>query len=307
MLKNIVVFGGGSGLSNLVAGLRPFNLNIKAVVSVADDGGSTGLIRQSVTIPAVGDFRKVLSALTCKEMADILNYRFLNPLFKDHPLGNIIMLALYEYSGYDFSYVTNKMNQYFLKNNEVLPVTYDSVILKAETEKGPCYGEELIHNFEGAILKLENVPKSEVNKAVLEAILEADMIIYAPGSLYTSILAVLCYEELVLTLSKSQALKVYIANLFEDKNETLGMNLDSHIKALEAVIGKNNLDVVIANNDISICDDNILKGRKFIKPETKFKGFYQFYFDKYYEITDGILRHDLLKIGKFLSELKRGD
>ena len=190
-MKNVVVIGGGTGLSTLLRGLKLFPINITAIVTVADDGDSTGRLRQEFNIPAVGDLRNVLVSLSESEpiVKELLQYRFntYSDLNK-HAMGNLILTALYDITG-SLTKSLEAFSKIFKTNGKVLPFTEDKAVLVARTTEGEIIeGESKITKAGKKIETINYKNEVKVTKAVLKTIKNADLIIVGIGSLYTSII-----------------------------------------------------------------------------------------------------------------------
>ena len=254
-MKNVVVIGGGHGLSTILRGIKDIDdINISAIVTVADDGGSTGRIRERYTIPAMGDIRTVMLALSDSEplMHDLMNYRFAGEDDTDvsgHSLGNLILTALTNMSG-SFDMAIKTMSKYLQVQGKIIPSTLQSVTLYAKMEDGTIVEGE--KNIPSDKQYIESVFYKEEVKANIEAIREienADLIIYGIGSLYTSIIPNTIITGISEALNNSKAKKVYIANCMTQANETYNYDLKDHLDAL--VKHNTPVDIIVRhNNDI---------------------------------------------------------
>ena len=306
--KKVVVFGGGSGLSTILRGLKLFPLDITAVVSVSDNGGSSGILTKLNQIPAIGDLRKVYGAMSeNKDLEKILNYRFKKEPFKNHPLGNLILLALYEMNEENLNKSIKDLNSIFKINGRVLPVTSNKVELCAKVEDKVIYGEENINRYIGNILDLYTSPSSDVNQEVLKSLNEADMIILSPGSLYTSTLASLCYSDLILNIKKSSALKVYVSNIMTEANETINFKLSDHINAINKILGVD-LDYVICNNNYKFdsyinLEYNKLGSKAVICDNENISKDIVIYQADLTEIENNYVRHNALKLAMLIFQI----
>ena len=252
-MKKIVIFGGGSGLSQILKGLKLFPLDITAVVSVADNGASTGRLRKDLNIPAVGDISKIMLAMSNldSDTLNMLNYRFTkSKTLGNHSIKNLLLSALLDIKGNFKSSIPVMMNLLNIKGN-ILPLTEDNADLVGITENGKkIIGEEQITKCASKIKKVEYNRKITVNPDVLEAINNADLIIFSSGSLLTSIAPHLINKELVRAIKKAKAPKMYICNLFTQPGETDNFTVSDHIKTLENYLGSKNINVVVANNNM---------------------------------------------------------
>lgn len=249
--KKIVTIGGGTGLSTMLRGLRKYTHNITAVVTVADNGGSSGILRDDLNMPAPGDIRKCIAALakTNPIIEELINYRFSDGCLKGHPFGNLYLAALCGISD-SFEEAVMKMNRLFGVEGQILPVTNDNVHLKAHLENGEIInGESNIgHGFSSRISKVEILPPdAEPVRNVLDAIADADMIILGPGSLYTSVIPNLLVREISPAIAASSAKKVYVANIMTQPDETLNHTLSDHVEAIERHAGFHLIDTIVAN------------------------------------------------------------
>ena len=260
--KKIVVFGGGTGLSYLLKGLKDFPLDITAVITVSDDGRSTGKLREEFHAPAVGDIRKVLSSLssTSQNIKDMLEYRFNTTSDLDgHALGNLILISLLNITG-SLKESINELCTLLDIKNKVLPLTEDaSVTLMAEMTDGDVIeGEASITKSNKKVKRLFYKEQPKVLDEVKNAIKNADLIIFSMGSLYTSLLPHLISVEVIECLDKTNAPILYLCNIVTQSGETDDFTVSDHIKLINNYLGKHKLDVVIASNS-KINEDMALK------------------------------------------------
>ncbi len=251
-MKNVVIFGGGSGLSQLLKGMIQFPWEVTAVVSVSDNGKSTGALRKEFAIPAVGDITKVLMAMSGKDQAvkDLFAYRFAEGTsIGGHSIKNLIMTALLEEYG-DFAHSLPILCDLLDVKGNLYPVTEDNVDLIGITQDGTrIVGEAEITEARSTIKELEYDKPVHVNPDVLEAIEEADLIVFSSGSLITSIMPHIIIPEIQDAVRNSKAKKLYVCNIITQPGETDGYSVSDHIEALENHLGKGTIDAVIANND----------------------------------------------------------
>lgn len=249
--KKVVVLGGGTGLSTLLRGLKNFPLDITAVVSVSDDGKSTGRLRKEFNIPAVGDIRRVLVSLAEIEplVESVLNYRFAtNSELNGHTVGNLLLTAITNITG-NMSDGIEAIGSVLNLKGRVLPLTEDNAILMGKMEDGRIIEGE--HNITEANKKIVDVfykEKPVICESVIKAIKDADLIIFSMGSLYTSILPNLISEDIINVIDESKAKLMYTCNMMTQPGETDGYTITDHIKVLNKHLGKRKIDVVIANN-----------------------------------------------------------
>ncbi len=315
MNKKVIVFGGGTGLSCLLKGLKQFPVNITAVVSVCDDGGSTGILRDEFDILAVGDIRKVLVALSQTESSveELLNHRFnTNGTLNKHTVGNILLTAATEMTG-SIQQGIELLGKVLNLCGNVMPVTESNITLSAEMMDGSVVdGEHFITASSKKIKRVFYKETPEINDSLLKEIKSADLIVFSMGSLYTSILPCLLSKEIINKLDKSSAPIVYACNLFTQPGETDKFKVSDHLKIINSYLGKRKIDVVIANN--GKIDERL--AYKYLSTEQKDpvlidydetkKNVKKIIEDNLITIENGVFRHDTLKLGYLLfSEVLR--
>lgn len=250
-MKRVVILGGGTGQSTLLRGLKEFPIDISAVVSVCDDGRSTGRLREEFNIFAVGDIRKVIVSLSETEplFEELLNYRFETTSdLNGHTVGNLLLTALSNITG-NMQEGIETIGKVLKIKGKVLPFTLESPTLIGQMEDDSIIKGE--HNITESPLKIKKVfyeNEVAVNPNVLKAIEEADLIILSMGSLYTSIIPDLLSKKLVRTLDKSKAKIMYVCNMMTQPGETDDFKVSDHVKVLNSYLGKKKISVVIANN-----------------------------------------------------------
>ena len=255
----VVTIGGGTGLSVLLRGLKKYPLEITAVVTVADDGGSSGKIRSDMNIPSPGDIRNVIAALSDVEpyLEKMFQYRFDSGEVKGHPVGNLMIAAMTDIHG-DFSTAVKVMSRILNVRGTVLPTTNDIATLNAVLSDGEIIrGESSITKAGGVIDHVYITPtRVKPNEDVLKAIEEADYIIMGPGSLYTSIIPNLVISNVSEKIRESKAKKIYVCNVMTQHGETDNYSVCDHIVAINKHVEENIFDLVIANS--REFDDSIL-------------------------------------------------
>jgi uncharacterized cofD-like protein len=238
----------------LLRGIKEHTSNITAVVTVADDGGSSGRLREELGIPAVGDIRNCIAALADSEplMAELLQYRFPGDgeaSLGGHTVGNLLLAAMASVQGDDFEEGVRQMNRVLAVRGQVVPATGSAVTLHARLLSGvEVAGQSEIAKLSGidrVWLTPANVPAGEDARRAID---EADLIVVGPGSLYTSIMPSLLLPELRAAVRSSTAVKLYVCNVATQKGETQGYDLTDHVAALERHTGGGWIDVVLANN-----------------------------------------------------------
>ncbi|MDO3677297.1 gluconeogenesis factor YvcK family protein [Paenibacillus ehimensis] len=251
-IPRIVVIGGGTGLSVMLRGLKQKPVEITAVVTVADDGGSSGILRSELEMIPPGDIRNVLSALADVEplLGQLLDYRFdKGNGLAGHSLGNLMLAAMCDITG-DFVTGVRELSRVLAVRGRVLPASDHSIVLRALMEDGSIVeGESNIPKARGVIRRLSIEPKDvRALPEALEALREADAILVGPGSLYTSILPNLLVPEIAKTIVESNALKIFICNVMTQPGETDDYKVSDHLKAVRDHVGSELFDYVIVNN-----------------------------------------------------------
>lgn len=247
----VVVIGGGTGLSVMLRGLKEQPVEITAIVTVADDGGSSGRLREELDMPPPGDIRNVISALATSEplLSELLQYRFTNGTgLAGHSLGNLILAALKDITG-DFVAGVRELSRVLAVRGTVLPASKDNLVLVAEMDDGSIIeGESKIGNSGGKVRRVFLKPPdvSPLPEAIT-AIEAADVIVLGPGSLYTSIIPNLLVPGIVEAIQASRAVKVYICNVMTQPGETNGYTASDHVQAIMNHAGGKLFDYTILN------------------------------------------------------------
>jgi uncharacterized cofD-like protein len=234
----IVAIGGGTGLSTLLSGLKRYSSNLTAIVTVADDGGSSGVLRREMGVLPPGDIRNCLAALATEEplLTRLFQYRFRSGTgLEGHSFGNLFLSALTAITGSLESAITAS-SRVLAVQGTVVPATNADVRLWAELENGQrIEGESAIGHAPSPIVRLGCIPeRPPALPRALEAISQADLIVLGPGSLYTSLLPNLLVPELVKAINRSKAPRLYICNLMTQPGETDGLDVEGHLRAIEA-------------------------------------------------------------------------
>ncbi len=250
----VVAIGGGTGLSTMLKGLKLHTHNITAVVTVADDGGSSGILRSDLGMVAPGDVRNCVSALAEVDpvMGELLNFRFKDGSLKGHSLGNLFLAALNETSS-SFDEAVKKFSRLAGVVGTVYPVTNEAVTLSALLEDGQIInGESNIGHKDGERSGIKrimvNPERPKPVDGVIRAIEKADIIVLGPGSLYTSIMPNLLVDGVVDAIRQSKAVKIYVCNIMSQCGETDDYTVSDHLTAIERHSYEGIADVVIANN-----------------------------------------------------------
>lgn len=303
MNKKVVVLGGGTGLSVLLQGLKKFPLDITAIVSVCDNGSSTGKLREEFKTPAVGDIRRVLISLSETEplVEKLFNYRF--STYSDlngHAVGNLILTAAKEITG-NLSDGIETLSKVFNLKGKVVPLTEDNVTLMAEMkDKTIVEGEKEISLSPKKIKKVFYKEAPVITPEAIKAIKNADAIILSMGSIFTSIIPNLINKEIIDAIDESNAKIIYVSNMVTQPGETDNFKVSDHVNLLNSYLGKRKVDVVLANNkkiDKNILEkyqtseqkDQVLLDKENLKDITVIE-------DNYFIIDNGMVRHDALKV-----------
>ncbi len=247
----IVVVGGGTGLSNLLRGLKKYSNNITAIVTVADDGGSSGRLRREIGVLPPGDIRNCLSALADEEklLTELFQYRFeAGDGLVGHSFGNLFLTALSEITG-DLEQAVNASSHVLAIRGKVLPATLTDVSLWAELEDGRIIqGESKIPEARGRIRHFGCIPANPpALPSAIRAIKEADYIIIGPGSLYTSIIPNFLVPEIREAIAKVSVPRIYVCNIMTQLGETEGYTVADHIRAIDNICGYKMFDAVLAH------------------------------------------------------------
>lgn len=250
--KKVLVFGGGTGMSYLLKGLKNYPLDITAVVSVCDDGGSTGILRDEFNMTAVGDIRKVLIALskTEGEFENLLNYRFSSEgSLNKHTVGNILLAAATNING-SVNGGIKILSKVLNLNGKVIPFTEDIVNLVGEMQDGEIIkGEHNITKVHKKIKKVYYEKEPKISKELIHEIISSDIIVLSMGSLFTSVIPTLLSKDICDAIDKSHAKIVYSCNLFTQPGETDNYKVSDHIKTLNEYLGNRKVEYVIANRE----------------------------------------------------------
>lgn len=307
-MKNVVVIGGGHGQSIILHGLKNIkDINLTAIVTISDDGGSTGRLRNIYNIPAVGDIRNVMLSLADDKnlIYELMDYRFKGDNEEDvegHNLGNLMLTALLEKKS-SLEESIEVLSSYLKVKGKVIPVSDEVVSLFATMDDGCIVkGEKNIPNINHHVEKVYYDHDVKANINAVKAILEADIIIYGIGSLFTSILPVVIIREINDALHQTKAKKIYIANCMTQSTETFDFDLKDHEDALfkhstpiDVIMTHNNKipnDIkqkYVAQNSIEVIDNKNTKTKVLSKDLLDF--------------SSGLVRHSSEKIQKAIEEL----
>lgn len=303
-MKKVVVLGGGNGLSTLLRGLKQFPLDLTAIVSVCDDGASSGILRKEFNTPAMGDIRRVLISLSETEpiFEKMFNYRFKTDSYLNgHAVGNFLLQAMTEITG-SLSEAILSLEKVLNLKGKVIPLTENGdITLVAEMIDGEIVeGEHNITEANKTIKKVYYKNEPEITPEAIKAIKKADLVILSVGSLYTSIIPNIIPKEMKEALKHSKAKIMYVCNIMTQPGETDKYKVSDHVNKLNEYLDERKIDVVIANKgkiepniitkyssleqkDPVILDKQNLKGVEIIS-------------DDLVKVEEGSLRHDSLKL-----------
>lgn len=255
MKKKVVVIGGGTGNFTVLFGLKNHNVDISAIVSMADDGGSTGVLRDELGVLPPGDVRQCLVALSNSSlmMRSLMNYRFEQGGLGGHSFGNLFLSALEKVTG-SFEKAIEEVGKILFIKGKVIPVTIHQVRLKMilnnrkvlEGEKEIYLSREIDQGYKSIFLE----PYAKANPRAIDEIANADLVVIGPGGLHTSLIPNLLVEGVSEALRKSPAKKVFIVNLMNRKGQTTGYRVSSYLNEMKKFIGADVFDYIIVNNEL---------------------------------------------------------
>ena len=301
----LAVLGGGTGLSQLLRGLKKLPFDISAIVSVCDDGSSTGRLREEFHTPAVGDIRKVLISLSENEeqIKKLFDYRFNTSSDLDgHALGNLLLTGAAEITG-SVSEGIELVNSLLKLQGKVIPLTEDDVTLMGKMKSGKVVmGEHLITEYDDKIDSVYYKDIPCVNGDVLKAIRKADAIVLSMGSLFTSIIPNLLCKEVIDEIDKSKAKIIYVCNIMTQPGETDDFKVSDHVKLLNSYLGNRKVEAVILNN--GKIDSNIIENYEtseqkdlvLVDYDNLKKMNLDIIDNDYIMIENGMIRHNTLRV-----------
>lgn len=316
----VVIIGGGTGLSILLRGLKKYTSNITAIVTVADDGGGSGVLREDLGMLPPGDIRACMLALANTEptMEKLFQYRFDNGMLKGQSFGNLLIAAMNGIYG-SFEMAIKETSNVLAITGKVLPMTLEEIQLFAELDNGEIVRGEsnipyIVEKTGAKIKKMFIDPKvSNPLEDGVEAIKEADLIVLGPGSLYTSVIPNLLINNIVETIYEAKAPKLYIANVMTQLGETKGYDLMDHVNSILGHSREDFLDYVIVNTETipeNVLEKYITDGSRpvILKEEhrsiLKEKNIKLIESDLV-EIEKGYIRHDSIKLSQLLVDICR--
>lgn len=252
-MKKIVVIGGGTGNFSVLRGLKSYKVDLSAIVSMADDGGSTGILRDELGVLPPGDVRQCLVALSNSSnmMRSLMNYRFENGGLEGHSFGNLLLSALEKVTG-SFEKAVEEMGKILFIRGKVIPVTTHQVRLKMilnnrsvlESEKEVYLSQEIDQGYKS--IYLEPFPKA--NPHAIDEIMNSDMIVIGPGGLHTSLIPNFLVEGVSEALRNTQAKKTFVVNLMNRKGQTTGFKVSDYLNEIQRFVGGDIFDFILVNN-----------------------------------------------------------
>lgn len=305
----IVALGGGHGLSVILRGLKNFTYNLTAVVTVADDGGSSGKLRRSVGILPPGDIRNCLAALSNDEtlLTQLFQYRFPSGEggLEGHPFGNLFIYALSEIMG-SFEEAVAESGNVLAVHGQVLPATLHDVRLVADVAlpfsvgEVRVEGESRIPEFPGKVNRIWLEPNTPpAYPQVIQAILGADLIVVGPGSLFTSVLPNLLVPDIAAAVRASRGLKIFVCNLTTQPGETDGFTCGDHLRTIIDHVGEGLFDIIVVNSNQ---EGNLPEGHDWVNVEEDLENQYPLYRANIID-SEQLTRHDGEKLSKVLMDL----
>jgi uncharacterized cofD-like protein len=310
MKKNVVVIGGGTGQATLLRGLKLLNnIHLTAIVTVADDGGSTGRLRRAFHIPAMGDIRNVMISMAESEtmLSKLMDYRFEgapeNEMF-GHNLGNLILTALTDRSG-NFMEAITTISKVLNVKGDIVPSSLQVITLFAEMVDGTIVrGESNIPKSGNRINRVFYQEKVRASRQAIDAIKSADLVIYGVGSLYTSICPNLIIEDIAHALKITKAKKIYVCNAMTQPGETDLYSMEEHVDAIVRHSGVD-IDLVLKANDSlppDVIDRYKLMGSMVVEM-VEDQHTYPIFEDNLLDFTNGLVRHDPIKVKDLIERI----
>lgn len=309
----IAAIGGGTGLSTMLKGLKLHTDKITAIVSVADDGGSSGVLREDRGMLPPGDIRNCIAALTDLDplYGDLLNYRFSDGVFGGHTLGNMMLAAINDMSE-NFGEAVSKLCRLIGISGKVVPVSNDSLTLGAKLRDGSIiYGESNIGERSNTDVSIEKVfiepSDARPVESAIRAIAEADIIVLGPGSLYTSVIPNLLVSGVTEAIMKSSAKKVYVCNIMTQPGETDGYTAVDHLEAIEQHSARGIVDYIVVND--SVIPESVQqvyreeKSTPVIDDTDRLDGRVGILHGNLFLVKDGQVRHNFIRLARGIVRL----
>ncbi|MBI4147031.1 YvcK family protein [Candidatus Woesearchaeota archaeon] len=252
-MKKVAVIGGGTGSFTVLSGLKKYNIDLSAIVSMADDGGSTGILRDELGVLPPGDVRQCLVALSdsSRLMRSLMNYRFENGSLQGHSFGNLLLSALEKVTG-SFEKAVEEVGKIMSIKGKVIPVTIHEVRLNMILNNGKVLqGEKEVHlstDIHKGYKSIYLEPFPQANPQAISEIMNADLVVFGPGGLYTSLIPNLLVEGVGKALRETKAKKVFIINLMNKRGQTPKFTVKDHLNEIKKFVGKDVFDYILVNN-----------------------------------------------------------
>jgi uncharacterized cofD-like protein len=263
MKKKVCTIGGGTGNFVVLSGLKKYNINLSAIVAMADNGGSSGILRDELGVLPAGDVRQCIVALSnsSRLMRNLMNHRFEDPGFlQGHSFGNLFLSTLERETG-SFEKAIEELGFILNIKGKVIPVTTSKTHLEMVLKGGErLIGEEEIYLSDKIDKGYEKIflnPFPKVNSRAIDEIMNSDVVVLGPGGLYTSLISSLLVDGVVDALKKTQAIKVFVVNLMNKKGQTTGFKTSDYLAEIEKYTGANIFDIILVNNEIP--DEDLMK------------------------------------------------
>ena len=314
MKKNIVVIGGGTGVFTALSGLKKYGHNLSAIVSMADDGGSTGILREEFGILPPGDIRRALVALSDADeiMADLFNYRFeKDGSVSGHSFGNLFITALEQITG-DFEKAISEAEKILAVRGKVLPVTLEKTRLHARMENEEVVSGETNINIprHDPKLKIKEIflnPVASANPRAIDAILGADIVVVGPGDLYTSVLPNFLVEGIKEAFVKTEAKRIYACNIMTKHGETNNFKASDFAREILRYIGAGNIDYLLVNRERPLAERMRAyesEMAQFVEPDEALENFEpEVVYGEFLRESGDLLRHDPEKLAKAILKI----
>jgi uncharacterized cofD-like protein len=254
MKKKVCTIGGGTGNFVVLSGLKKYPIDLTAIVAMADNGGSSGILRDELGVLPAGDVRQCIVALSDSSslMRNLMNYRYETGGLQGHSFGNLFLSSLEKVTG-SFEMAIEELGVILNIKGKVIPVTTTKTHLEMILSTGEVLkGEEEIYlsdRIDQGVKKIFLTPHPTVNPRAVEEIMNADVVVLGPGGLYTSLISSLLVDGIVDALNKTQAIKIFVVNLMNRKGQTSGFTTSDYVKEIEKYTGKGVFDVIIVNNE----------------------------------------------------------
>ncbi|MEK6905906.1 MAG: gluconeogenesis factor YvcK family protein [Nanoarchaeota archaeon] len=252
-MKKVAVIGGGTGSFTVLSGLKKYNIDLSAIVSMADDGGSTGILRDELGVLPPGDVRQCLVALSdsSRLMRSLMNYRFENGSLQGHSFGNLLLSALEKVTG-SFEKAVEEVGKILSIKGKVIPVTIHEVRLNMILNSGKVLqGEKEVHlstDIHKGYKSIYLEPFPQANPQAISEIMNADLVVFGPGGMYTSLIPNLLVDGVGKALRETKAKKVFIINLMNKNGQTPKFTVKDHLNEIKKFVGKDVFDYILVNN-----------------------------------------------------------